>query len=714
MITLHAHPTAAPAIGQAELPVVRLRLIGQMEAWTLASESILPPGRKTRALLAMVALAAPRPVTRARLAELLWSRRPEEQARASLRQDIHRLQDVLAPAGQPILSITRDTLSLRPGLVWVDVDEMLRATVAHPASLALLDGELLETMDGIDPAFDTWLGAERERLRDRARSVAEALLRQTSAPEPMIAVAQQLLSIDRAHEGAWRALMRAHAARGERGMAIQSYDRCRATLADTLGAPPSPETQDLLQEIRVGRPAALNGTAAGPAVHTAPAPPGPPAAVHVAVSALDSGTPGNPALAPRPRAPAAAVPAARDSVRIGVLSLALVGTEEAEAHLALGLAEAVNLALARFRWMFLVSGAAIAQFVAAGRDDAALQQAFGLDYILDGSVQKAGRRLRVTMRLVDLREGQVVWARRFDRQATDLLSLQDNVAAEVAAQVDSEILLIEARRAARRPAEDSTAYDLLLRAVPGLMQLERQRFGRAGVLLHRAVMQEPHYAAGHAWYAMWLMLQIGQGWADNPAEILAGAALHAERSIALDPGDARGFAVAGHVRAYLQRRLPEAAALHERALALNPNLAMAWALSAYTELYRGDWQEALRRLERYKQLSPLDPIAFFYDAGFCAAALLRHDHAAAAAAGRAASELNPAFSAGCKPYLSALGHLGDLGEAAVVRRRLLTIEPGFNVRGFLAASPYERQEDRSHAAEGLVLAGIPETGDDPP
>ena len=79
--------------------VVRLRLIGQMEAWTIRSESVLPAGRKTRALLASIALAAPRPALRGRLAEQLWSRRPEEQARASLRQEIHRLLDALSPAG---------------------------------------------------------------------------------------------------------------------------------------------------------------------------------------------------------------------------------------------------------------------------------------------------------------------------------------------------------------------------------------------------------------------------------------------------------------------------------------------------------------------------------------------------------------------------------------------------------------------------------------
>ena len=98
--------------GQA---LVRLRLIGQMAAWTQTGESLLPSGRKTRALLAVIALSSPRPALRGRLAELLWSRRPEEQARASLRQEIHRLLEALSPVGAEVLTVTRDHISLRAG-----------------------------------------------------------------------------------------------------------------------------------------------------------------------------------------------------------------------------------------------------------------------------------------------------------------------------------------------------------------------------------------------------------------------------------------------------------------------------------------------------------------------------------------------------------------------------------------------------------------------
>src|ERR1700689_1522721 len=217
--------TASMPTNALDHVVVRLRLIGQMEAWTVRSESVLPAGRKTRALLASIAMAAPRPVLRGRLPEQLWSPRPEEQARASLRQEIHRLLDALSPAETDILIITRDHLTLRPGAVWIDVEEVMRATAAQPASLALLDGDLLEDLDGIDPNFDAWLNTERESLRDRARGIAETMLKDDMEPDAAIASAQRLLTIDRSHEGAWRALMKAHAARGERGLAVQAYAR---------------------------------------------------------------------------------------------------------------------------------------------------------------------------------------------------------------------------------------------------------------------------------------------------------------------------------------------------------------------------------------------------------------------------------------------------------------------------------------------------------
>ena len=717
LAVLSRSPPAQPMAGGV---IVKLRLIGQMEAWSHASENVLPPGRKTRALLAVVALSAPRPALRGRLAELLWSRRPEEQARASLRQEIHRLLEALAPAEGEILQITRDHISLKPGAVWVDVDEVMRATTDQHAALSLLDGDLLEGLEGIDPAFDAWLAAERERLRDRARTVAEALLREQIEPEAAILAAQRLLQIDRAHEGAWRTLMRIHAARGEKGMAIQAYDRCRSVLADLMDAVPSQETQKLLAEIRgpagsrTARPphapdpeaelpaslAAGPGPGGGPADDLAPAPPG---------GSFDDGE------AAGTNEPRTELRHARSGAHIGVLPMHLIGTSEEEAHLAPGLAEEITTALSRFRWMVVVASGSLARYVTEPRDEGAIRRTFGLDFLVDGTIQKVRDRVRITVRLLDLRAGnQVAWARRFDRQATDLLTLQDEIAAEVVAQIDPEILLIEARRSASRPAAEATAYDHTLRAVPLIGRMDRAQFMKAGDLLARAIALEPDAAAAYAWYAYWHSFLLGQDWADAPQASIETAGQLAERAIMLDPFDARALAIAGHVRACLQRRPREAAALHERALSLNPNLAMAWALSAATRAWLGDVDEAERRNNRYKRLSPLDPHAFLFDGFFTLIHLLKRDHESAVAMGRAVSEMNPTFSENFKPYLAALGHLGRTQEAAVVRRRLLTLEPGFTVERFLAATPLERDSDRKHYAEGLRLAGVVDRGEDKP
>jgi DNA-binding SARP family transcriptional activator/TolB-like protein len=700
-------PRATPPGIALDHVVVRLRLIGQMEAWTVRSESVLPVGRKTRALLACIAMAAPRPVMRGRLAEQLWSRRPEEQARASLRQEIHRLLEALAPAETDVLVVTRDHLTLRPGAVWIDVEEVMRATTAQPAALALLDGDLLEDLDGIDPNFDAWLITERERLRDRARFIGEAMLRENLEPDAAIAAAQRLLTIDRSHEGAWRSLMKAHAARGERGLAVQAYDRCRAVLADMLDATPSGETQRLLNEIRgpshnrlplrppqTPEPAAPNpGTAFEPAPSTRE-----PASREADVSA-----------APRKREAVAQ----RGGAHIGVMPFRLIGMPDEDAHLAPGLADEITNALSRFRWLFIVSSNSLGRFAADNRDEAAIRHEFGLDFLLDGSVQRAGNKIRISLRLLDLRaNNQIVWARRFDRETNDLLSLQDEIAAEVVAQIDPEILLIEAKRSTSRGTVDATAYDLMLRSIPLIGRMEREAYMQAGQFLADAIALEPDYAAAHAWYAYWHIFLVGQDWADHPKAMMERAGELAERALILDPFDARGLCISGHVRAFLHQRLREAVALHERALTLNPNLAMAWALSAMTHAYIGDPDEAERRLIRYKKLSPLDPHAFIFDGFYGVIHVMKHNYQSAVEVGRAVSQLNPSFSATYKPYLAALGHLRNDQEAATIRRRLFAIEPDFTIERFLATTPMERESDKAHFAEGLRLAGIRER--DPP
>ncbi len=685
---MNAPLTSPPPLGPAARtqrgsPLLRLHLIGLMQARTAGGANVLPIGRKTRAVLAVTALSAPRPALRTRLAELLWSRRPEEQARASLRQEIHRLHESLLPAGEETLVVTRDHVSLYPGRVWVDAAEVMSASRQNPAPLALLDGELLEDLHGIDTAFDAWLSTERERLRDRSRALAELILHDQSDPASAIPAAQRLLQIDRSHEGAWRALMRAHSARGERGMAIQAYDRCRTALADLLDAAPSAETQKVLSEIR-GPP--------GARLRLRPLP-----LAGLAESA-------EPAPEPEPHAPGPA----RGGAHIGVMPLVAVGAGEQEDALAIGLAEEIGAALSRIRWLFVVSAPSLARFADSGRDDTAIRRTFGLDLLLDGTIQRVDTKLRIALRLLDLRNGgKVAWAGRFDRSDGDLLALQDEIAGLAAAQIEPQVMMQEASRAADQPPENATAYELMLRSLPAMHRMELASFMAAQADLRQAIEREPDFAAAHAWLGAWHVLLASQGWAD-PAEVAEEAAQLTDRAIRLDPFDARVMVLAAHVRAVLQRELAAAAVLHERALSLNPNQAMAWALSAATQAWLGETAEATRQLERYKTLTPLHPHAFVFDGTFATVRLLEHDFEGAVVAGRQATQMNPAWCASHKPYLAALGHLGLEQEAATVRRRLLALEPGFGVRRFLRTEPFARAQDRELFAQGLRRAGVPE------
>jgi tetratricopeptide (TPR) repeat protein len=331
------------------------------------------------------------------------------------------------------------------------------------------------------------------------------------------------------------------------------------------------------------------------------------------------------------------------------------------------------------------------------------------DFILDGTIQRSQARVRIIVRLVDMRTGgEIAWAARFDREMTDALALQDELGAAIVAQVDPELMQHEGRRNAATGSHDLTAQDLLLQALPAIYRMERDSFVRARRLLEMSLRADPGSSVAHGWLAYWDLLYVGQGWSDDPAASTAEAARLAERAVMLDPGDARALTLAGHVRGFLGKHPEEASALHERAIALNPNLALAWCFSGLAHSYLGRHEEGLRRINVALRLSPSDPHGFFFDMALIMPHLLRGDYPNAIEAGRRAIEMNPYFSSAYKGYLAALGLMDRPREAAEVLHRLLLLEPRFSVLEAMNRSPLSRPEDIARYAEGLRRAGLRE------
>lgn len=654
-----------------------------MAADDTAGRNCLPRTRKTRALLAILAMASPKPVLRQQLAALLWSRRQQEQARGSLRQSVHELQDTLGPVWSEMFITDRHYLSLRGAGLEIDAHSLAQPAVISAEILDRFQDVLLEDLNGLDPAFDRWLDDERTRFQRIGCTIGESLLAKCEDPVAAIDAAEQLLSIDRMHEGAWRAVMRGHAERGDIGAAKACYDRCRGVLAEQPNRRPSAETEDLIERIRAQPGAGKLGSQVS----------------------VGRGVAEEQAVLAAPRGGAKRD---RSALRLRVAPLRTIGVYQDDG-LAQGLAEEVSAGLSRFRWISCVPGVA---WPGPARDgESGAGAGLDADLVLDGTIQYGLDRVRIIVRLIDMRaDGAIAWAGRFDRPMTDPLSMQDELGASIVAQVDPELMKHEGRRAAKAQPDDMTAQDLLLQALPALYRLERRNYLDGRRLLEASLQADPSSSVAHGWLAYWYLLYVGQGWASDPAEASAEAARLAERAVMLDPGDARTLTLAGHVRGFLGRHPEEANALHERAIALNPNLAIAWCFSGLTHLYLGQPEEALRRVNQAIRLSPSDPHVFFFDMALIMPHMMSGDCASAVEAGRRAVELNPLFSSAYKGYLAALGWMDPTREVAGVRDRLLALEPGFSVETAVTRSPLKRPEDIARYAEGLRRAGLPERG----
>lgn len=661
--------------GQPPRPVLRLRLMGRMAVEDTLGRASLPRTRKSRAVLAILALASPRPVLRLNLTGLLWSQRQKEQASASLRQAIHELQDVLGAAWSDLLHAERHHVSLSGKGLSVDALDLHGELPADPTRLRQFQNPLLEDLTGLDPAFDRWLAAERSRFDRMAMALGETILEDLRDPAEILPLAEQLLAIDRGHEGVWRAVIRCHAEAGDRAAARLAYERCRIARAELGHSGLSADTEDLL--VRIGGAGA-------------------PLLPSEELASADLAALG----APR-----------RSAVRLGVLPLRLVDPNH-PAHasgLSLGLTEELTTSLARFRWISCVSGSSLTAIAGDATAAALPWQGIDADFMLDGTIQWGGQKVRVLMRIIDMRAGgEVVWARRFDREAGDILTLQDVLAAEIVAQVEPELLMRQGERGVPKLVRTPSANDLVLRAVPAIYRLDREAYQAAGGLLEDALAIDPNHASAHAWYAYWHLFLVGQGWAPNADAASKRAQQLAERAVTLDPGDARALTLAGHVRGFLGKRPREAAALHDRAILLNPNLALAWGCSGIALSYLGQHEDALIRVRQAIRMSPSDPHSFFFDTAMVLPLLLLGDHEKAVEFGRRAVELNPGFSSAHKLYLSALGHLGRTQEASKVRSRLLTLERAFTIADAVARSPLMLPRDLAYYADGLRRAGLPE------
>ena len=645
-------------------PRLRLRLIGPMGLWTDQGQDLSPLAPRTRMILAAIGLCAPRAALKSQLARVIWPDLEPSAARNTLRREMRRVLDALGPDRAAVIAVSSERVWFHPERVSIDIDDVMRASAADPDALSLLDRELLEDLTGIEPAFDSWVDTCRERLRAHARSVAEKLLAPEAGAAAAIPAARRVLAIDPSHEGAWRALMLAQAGMGQPTIALRTYELCRDTFAERLGLTPSPETQALLPRLASGRDLLTL----------------PDIGRHVA---------------------AAGAPARPEETLLEIMPLTPIGLDAARVEAGREIPGLMAEALSRFRWVTVVGP--IAPDHGAGQ---ALSIGPRADLRLQGTIQAHRAGIRVSLRLLDVRGGeQIIWAGRFE-QSPDVVAWPRTIVAAAVGQIMTRTALYDRKISLGDDVQDHSAEVLMRRAVLLLPSMTRENFMRAGDLLSRAVARDPGHAAALAFHAAWHVMLVNQGWHPVPAGALARAGELADRALGLASDDALVLSLVAHVLARQPVPLTEAEALHQRAMEINPLAPIAWGLGALTAAYGGNVDEAARRFARYKSMSPHDPFAGTMDVAAPMIHMLRRDHGAVAAAGRAAVQISPFCAQGYRGYLSALGHMSHAKEAETVRARLLNLAPHFSIDTFLVTTPMRDSAGRDHYVKGLRLAGV--------
>lgn len=648
----------------------RLRLLGGCRLEAPDGRERTPPGRKTRGLLAVLALVDGAAVARERLAGLLWSERAEEQARASLRQALRELRRCIDEPG--MLLIERERVGLAADRIAVDALQLAAAARRPRVASAILElcrGELLEDLGGLGEAFDDWLAGQRARWRGLALEALERALEATGEPDEVQALTARILSLEPAHEPAHRAIMLLHAGRGDTAAAIRQFELCRSELARRLDARPSEATLALLARIRAGTIAAATS------------------AVPLARPAGGGRTP------------------AQTSIVVLPFAEQFVGVDRPP--IGEPLAEEIASALARFRWLFVVAPSTATALCRQLADPVAIARRLDARYLVAGRLVAEPDGERVRIDLIEAETGRLVRSEQERLAASESGAAATELAIVVAARIGWELFTQETRRLSREPIERADASRLMLRAVQLAHQLDPGTLDRAAELLRRAIALDPNHGAAQAWLAAVLVQRAGYPWREAHAVHFAEAERCAALAVHLDPADALGLAILGHCRA-LRRDFEQAQALSDAAIAANPASPTAWARRGLLACYRGDPEQALACMARYRRLTPFDPLANLYARVDAFAHLLAGRYEVTIAAIRRAMASGPVSTGAYLPLIAALGHLGRGAEAVAAIAELRAREPAFSLEAFRAHFPLERGRDLERYLEGLRRAGVPE------
>jgi len=636
---------------------LQLNVLGRFEL-RAGNEPIDSIAKKTQAMLAYLAVENSRANTRERVATLLWGDKSDDRARHNLRQALSAIRQ----ACSSLVISDDDTLSIDLANCAVDVVKFNRAAASNdPEVLAdcleLYRGDLLDGYQPREPELEEWLRDARERLRVTACQamdrLADILIAENRTDEAIDTLYSRL-TMDPVFEPAHRHLMNLFANVGRRSDALRQYQVCVDTLERELGVEPGIETINVYETI-------LDPKSHGDASE----------GKHFVATPRREG----------------------EAPMVAVLPFDNLSAPE-HSYFVDGITEDITTALSRFHSLQVIARGSAFNY--RGRDVTGQEigAALGAQFLVRGSIQRIGNRVRINVQLLESAQGLNIWGQRYDREMEDVFQVQDEITATVVSTLAGRVEATQLARTRTAPVERLEAYDFVLRGKDHHHRFTADDCATCIDMFDHAIEKDPTYAVAHAWLACGLGQAMVWGLDEN-SKLVDRAQTAAERGLDLDEDESECHRVLAQVfltRGDLRRSLHH----QERALFLNPNDDRSVCSMGEILTFAGRPKEAEEWIRQSLRLNPYHPQRYWTHLARALVHLKRFDEALSL------------FDQIGRPRIDDLAYSVvvsiRIGEPANMERTvnaLLVAFPEFDAASFVAGLPYERAQDKD-----LVLCAL--------
>lgn len=650
--------------------VVEIELLGQFAMRDSDGNPITGLGRKAISLICLLAASEQMTVTREKASSLIWSDRSDDQARASLRQELATLRRLCGP---DFLAANKQSIWLLPDLVCIDLQTFNAAIQEQSArsletASTLYKGPLLDGQNSKSDSFEDWIENERRTIERDAFDAMVSLARTKLEAEQFGLArkwAEQASKLDPLSETSTYIALEALASGGDRSSALAKYKAWRDLLDTELGVEPAEATKLFAQSLQGGERELSTSRAA-----KAPARP----------FALDNLFEGRAAVA--------------------VLPFRCNDQSPEDVFFADGVTEDVVNGLAVWRWFPVVGRYSTNHYRATSEKQHSIIQETGARYIIDGSVRRSGKRLRVTAELCDARTGQLLWSSRFDGSGDDVFEIQDNISDEIARRVEPEIRRAESKRLYRRRPSELSVWELLHKARVTKFQnghaYGSQEDNVVAMAMYRDVFErDPSSSDAVSGIATCHWHNAINSWSSDPAASGASAMRRAQEAVALDETNYAALATVSAIQTFGQHDIPAAEITARKSLDMNPSDILTRHYLVCSLEFGGKFDEAVEQCKYMMELDPHAPAMSVLCGDLSTCLLLGGNPKEAVEYSRKSMLSDPNYARGRQRLIAALVATGELSEAKHEYAILMKSMPAFNLEYVRRTYPFS---DEKHLA----------------